>query len=162
MHDQYSVFSGVLGLGKPHVFWCCSVQFILSVTSDSLWSHGLQHSRPPCPSPTPRACSNSCPWSWWWHPTISFSVVHFSCLQSFPASASFPTSQFFASGGQSIGESALASVLPIWCWSYLYWFYFKSYFICALKLYRVRSENEKRLGNGGKRARVMNSPFNNC
>ena len=75
--------------------------------------HGLQHSRLPCPSPTPETCSNSCPSSWWCHPTISSSVVPFSsCLQSFPASGSFPRSQFFASGGQSMGVSASTSVLP--------------------------------------------------
>ena len=92
----------------------CSVQFSHSVVSDSLWSHGLQHTRLPCPSPTPRACSNSCPSGWWCHPTISSSVIpFFSCLQSFPASGSFPMSQFFASGGQSIGASASASVLPM-------------------------------------------------
>ena len=89
-----------------------SVQLSLSVMSDSLWPHGLQHSRLPCPSPTPRAYSNSCPSSWWCHPTISSSAVPFSfCLQSFPASGSFLMSQFFASGGQSIGASA--SVLPM-------------------------------------------------
>ena len=76
--------------------------------------HGLQHARFPCPSPTPRACSNSCPSSQWCHPTISSSVVPFSsCPKSFPASGSFPTSQLFASGGQSIGASASASVLPM-------------------------------------------------
>ena len=90
-----------------------SVQFSHSVTSDSLWPHGLQHARPPCPSPTPRACSNSCLSSQWCYPTISSSVVSFSCLQSFPASGSFPMSQFFTSGGQSIGVSASASVLPM-------------------------------------------------
>ena len=91
-----------------------SVQFSRSVMSDSLQSHGLQHTRLPWPSPTPRACSNSCPSSRWCHPTISSSVVpFFSCLQSFPASRSFPVSQFFASGGQSIGVSASVSVLPI-------------------------------------------------
>ena len=75
---------------------------------------GLPHTRLPCPSPTPRACSNSCPSSRWCHPTISSSVVPFStCLQSFPGSGSFPMSQFFASGGQSIGVSASASVLPM-------------------------------------------------
>ena len=80
--------------------------------SDSFWLHGLQHARLPCPSPTPEACSNSCPLSWWYHPTISSSVISFSsCLQSCPASGSFPISQFFASGGQSIGASASASVL---------------------------------------------------
>ena len=91
-----------------------SVQFSNSVMSDSLRPHGLQHTRPPCPSPTPRACPNSCPLSQWYHPTISSSVIpFFSCLQSLPASRSFPTSQFFASGEQSIGVSASASVLPI-------------------------------------------------
>ena len=91
-----------------------SVRFSCSVMSDSLQPHGLQHSRLPCPSPTPKACSNSSPLSWWCHPTISSSVIPFSsCLQSFPASGSFPRSQFFTSGGQSIGVSALASVLPM-------------------------------------------------
>ena len=90
-----------------------SVQFSHSVMSDSLWPHGLQHARLPCPSPPPRARSNSCPLSWWCHPTISSSVVPFSCLQSFPASGSFTISQFFASGGRSIGASVLASVLPM-------------------------------------------------
>ena len=84
-------------------------QFSRSVVSDSLRPHGLEHARPPCPSPTPRACSNSCPSSQWCHPTISSSVVPFSLrLQSFPASGSFPISQLFASGGQSIGASASA------------------------------------------------------
>ena len=78
-----------------------SVQFSCSVMSNSLWPHGLQHARPPCPSPTPRVYSNSCPLSWWWHSTISSSVVPFSSrLQSFPASGSFPKSQLFTSGGQ--------------------------------------------------------------
>ena len=90
-----------------------SVQFSLSVVSDSLWPHGLQHARLPCPWPTPGACSNSCPSSWWCHPTISSSVIPFSsCLQSFPASVSFPLSQFLTSGGQSTGALALGSVLP--------------------------------------------------
>ena len=80
---------------------------------DSLWSYELQHSRLPCPSPTPGICSNSCPWSWWYHPTISSSVFPFSHLQSFPVSGSFPVSQFFASGGQIIGASASASVYPV-------------------------------------------------
>ena len=93
--------------------WISSVQFSRSVMSDSLWLHGLQHSRPPCPSPTPGVYSNSCPLSWWCHPTISSSVILFSCLQSFPASGSFPMSPFFASGDQSIGVSASASVLPM-------------------------------------------------
>ena len=88
--------------------------FSCSVVSDSLQPHGLQPARLPCPSPTPGACSNSCPLSQWCHPTISFSVIPFSsCLQSFPSSGYFPRSQFFASGGQSIGASASASVLPL-------------------------------------------------
>ena len=91
-----------------------SVQFSLSVVSDSLWPHGLLHARLPCPSSTHRACSNSCPSSWWCHPTISSSVILFSSrLQSFSASGSFPVNQFFTSGGQSIGVSASASVLPM-------------------------------------------------
>ena len=82
--------------------------------SDFLWPHGLQHARPPCPSPTPGVYSNSCPLSWWCHRTISSSAVPFSSrLQSFPASGSLQMSQFFASGGQSIGVSASASVLPM-------------------------------------------------
>ena len=91
-----------------------SVQFSLSVMSDSLQPHALQHARLPCPSPTPRAYSNSCPSSLRCHPTVSSSVVPFSsCLQSFPTSGSFPMSQLFASGGQGIGASASASVLPM-------------------------------------------------
>ena len=82
--------------------------------SDSLLPHGLQHARLPCPSLSPGVCSNVCPLSQWCHPTISFSVASFfSCRQSFPASGSFPMSQIFASGGQSIGASASASVLPM-------------------------------------------------
>jgi len=88
-------------------------QFSPSVVSDSLRPHKLQHVRPPCPSPTPGAYSNSCPSSQWCHPTISCSVVPFSYLQSFTASGSFPMSQFLASGGQSIGVSPSASVLPM-------------------------------------------------
>ena len=88
-------------------------QFSCSVVSDSLQPYGLQHARLPCPSPTPRACSNSCLSSQWCHPTISSSVVPFSsCPQSFPESGSFPVSQFFTSGGQSTGVSASGSVLP--------------------------------------------------
>ena len=91
-----------------------SVQFSRSVVSNSLWHHGLQQARLPCPSPTPRACSNSCPSSQWCHPTISSSVIPFSSWpQSFQASGSFQMSQLFASGGQSIGVSASTSVLPI-------------------------------------------------
>ena len=82
--------------------------------SDSLWLHGLQQARLPCPSPTPRACSNTCPSSRWCHPTISSSVIPFSSrLQSFPASGSFPMSHLFTSSGLSIGVSASASVLPM-------------------------------------------------
>ena len=90
-----------------------SVQFSCSVVSDSLRPYGLQHTRPPCPSPTPGAYSNSCPLSRWCHPTISSSVVPFSCSQSFPASGSFQMSKLFASGGQSIGVSASTPVLPM-------------------------------------------------
>ena len=90
-----------------------SVQFSHSVVSDSLRPHGLQHIRPPCPSPTPGVYSNSCPLTRWCHPTISSSVIPFSSgLQSFTASGSFQTSEFFASGGQSIGVSA-SLVLPM-------------------------------------------------
>ena len=88
--------------------------FSRSIVSNSFWPQGLQHARLPCPSPSRRACSNSCPLSWWCHSTISSSVVPFSsCLQSFPASGSFLISQLFASGGQSIRASASASVLPV-------------------------------------------------
>ena len=90
----------------------CSVQFSLWAVSDSLRPHEPQHARPPCPSPTPRVCLNSCPLSRWCHPAISSSAVPVSsCPQSLPASGSFPRSQLFASGGQSIGVSASASVL---------------------------------------------------
>ena len=88
--------------------------FSCPIISNSLWPHGLQHARLPCPSPSRGACSNSRPLSQWYHPTISPSVVPFSpCLQSFPASGSFLMSQLFTSGGQSIGASASASVLPV-------------------------------------------------
>ena len=91
-----------------------SVQLSHSILSDSLRPHGLQHARPPCPSPTPGVYSNSCPLSRWYHPTISSSVIPFSSrLQSFPASGSFPRSQFFTSSGQSMGVSASPSVLPM-------------------------------------------------
>ena len=89
----------------------CSVQFSCPVMSDSLRPHRLQYPRLLYPSPIPGACSNSCPSSWWCHPIISSSVIPFSWLQSFPASGSFLMSQFFTSGGQSIGASA--SVLPV-------------------------------------------------
>ena len=91
-----------------------TVQFSHSVMPDSLRPHGLQHSRPPCPSPTPRVYPNPCPLSWWCHPTISSSVAPFSShLQSFPALGSSQMSQFFASGGQNIEVSASTSVLPM-------------------------------------------------
>ena len=91
-----------------------SVQFSHSVVSDSLWPHGLQHARPPCPSSTPGVYSNSCPLSQWCHPAVSSSVIPFSsCLQSFPASGSFQMSQFFTSGGQRTGVLSSASVLPM-------------------------------------------------
>ena len=101
-----------------------SVQFSHSIISDSSPPHGLQHSRPPCPSPTPRVYSNSSPLSQWCHPTISSSVVPFSsCLQSFSASGSFQMSQLFTSGGQRFGVSASTSVLPmnIQDWFHLGW-----------------------------------------
>ena len=101
-----------------------SVQFSHSVVSDSLWPHESQHARPPCPSPTPGVYSNSCPSSQLCHPAISSSVVPFSsCPQSLPAWGSFPMSQLFAWGGQSIGVSASASVLPMNTqdWSPLGW-----------------------------------------
>ena len=105
----------------PHSFtfiqlitYISSIQFSFSVMSNSLWPHGLQHTRFLCPSPTPKVCSNSCLSSRWCHPTISSSVVPFSsCFQSLLASGSFQMSQFFESGGQSIGVSASASVLPM-------------------------------------------------
>ena len=103
-----SIFPGLHSL-----FNLLLIQFSHSVLSDSLHPHELQNARLPCPSPTPRACSNSCPSSWWWHPTISSSVIPFSCLQSFPASGSLLRSQLIASGGQSIVGSASASVLPM-------------------------------------------------
>ena len=105
--------SVLLSLPKdsPHL---SSVQFSHSVVSDSLWPHGLQHDRPPCPSPTPRGYSNSCPLRRWCHPTILSSFISFSFhLQSFPASGSFQMSQFFDSSGQNIGVSASTSVLPM-------------------------------------------------
>ena len=101
-----------------------SVQFSHSVISDSLQPHEPQHTRPPCPSPTPRVYPNPCPSSRWCHPTISSSVIPFSsCPQSFPASGPFPMSQLFPSGGQSIGVSASASVLLVNTqdWSPLEW-----------------------------------------
>ena len=120
----FSVLEGKHFFFKPLNVNRFSVQFSHSVMSDSLRPHGLQHARPPCPSPTPGAYSDSCPLSRWCHPTISSFVIRFSsCVQSFAASGSFPMSQFFTSGGQSIGVSASASVLPmnIQGWSPLGW-----------------------------------------
>ena len=117
-----------------------SVQFSYSVMSNSLRPYGLQHARLPCPSSTPRACSNSCPSSQWCHPTISSSVIHFfSCPQSFPTSGSFQMSQFFASGGQSTEVSASTSVLPMNTqdWSPLGWTGWTS--LQAKRLWRVFS-----------------------
>ena len=100
-----------------------SVQFSCSVVSNSLQPRELQHTRPPCPSQTSRVYPNSCPSSWWCHLATSSSVIPFFCPQSLPASGSFPMSQFFAWGGQSIGVSASASVLPMNTqeWSPLGW-----------------------------------------
>ena len=104
----------ILTVFFPGRFTNGSVQLSSSVVSNSLRPHGLQHARLPCPSPSPRPCSNSCPLTHWGHPTISSSVIPFSsCLQSFPASGSFPLDQFFASGGQSIRVSASASAFPM-------------------------------------------------
>ena len=113
---QYHVSGGFLGgaNGKESACQCRRHQFSHLVVSDSLQPHGLQYAKLPSPSPTPRACSNSCPSSQWCHPIIASSVIPFSsCLQSSPASGSLPMSQFFVSGGQSIGASASASVLPM-------------------------------------------------
>ena len=104
---------GPWGKPRPRLQFS-SVHFSRSVVSDSLRPHGLQHARPPCPLPMPGVYSNSSPWSRWCHPTISSSVIPFSShLQSFLASGSFQMSWFFTSGGQSIGVSASASVLPM-------------------------------------------------
>ena len=114
-------------VNTTYSFWIVSsyaIQFSRSVVSDSLRPHESQHTRPPCPSTTPRVYSNSCPSSQWCHPAISSSVVPFSCCpQSLPASGPFPVNQLFAWGGQSTGVSALASVLPMNTqdWSPLGW-----------------------------------------
>ena len=105
-------FSPLSYLGSP--FLRQLLLFSCSIMSNSLQPHGLQNSRPPCPSPSPGPCSNSCPLSWWCHSTILSSVVPFSsCLQSFPASGAFLRSWLFTLGGQNIGTSASASVLPM-------------------------------------------------
>ena len=114
-------WAGSLGQSRSLLHLPSESEFILRLShscsvadsSPALWPHGLQHARPPCPSPSPGACSNSRPSSEWCHPTISSSVIPLSCPQSFPASGSFPMSQLFASGGQRIGASASASVLPM-------------------------------------------------
>ena len=99
---------------QKRILTFCSVQFSRSVVSDSLWPHEPQHARPPCLPPTPRVYSNSCPLSWWCHPTVSSSVVPFSsCPQPHPASGSSLMTRLFARGGQSIQVSASASVLPV-------------------------------------------------
>ena len=115
LHDLLSSFhvdSPLMIVQKWGLLWFSSVS--CSVVSDSLWPHESQHTRPPCPSSTPRVYSNPCPSSQWCHPAISSSVIPFSsCPQSLPASGSFPMSQFFTWGGQSIGVSASTSVLPM-------------------------------------------------
>ena len=104
--------SGNIDLQDYYNLVCVRVTCCCSIVSEFLWPHGLHHIRLPCPSLTPGACSNSCPLSWWCHPTISFSVIPFSsCLQSFPASGSFPMSRLFRLGGQIIGDST--SVFPM-------------------------------------------------
>ena len=115
-------------MASVHFFYSAaiqsSVQFSHSVVSDCLWPHEPQHARPPCPSPVPRVYLNPCPLSWWCHLTISSSVIPFSsCPQSFSASRSFPMSQLFTAGGQSIGVSASTLVLPMNTqdWSPLGW-----------------------------------------
>ena len=139
------------------LFCISSVQFSRSVVSNSLRPHGLQHAWPPCPSPTPRVYSNSCPLSQWCHLTISSSVIPFSsCPQSLPASGSFQMSQLFTSGGQSIGVSASTSVLPIntqdwfpWGWTgskHQIWFSifllfsFTIFILCSISTHPAVSE----------------------
>ena len=114
---QYAAAASIqkeFNVSNMWVLGCTSLQFGRSVVSHSLRSHESQHARPPCPSPAPGVYPNPCPSSWWCHPTISSSVIPFSSHpQSLPASGSFPTSQLFTWGGQSIGISASASVLPM-------------------------------------------------
>ena len=116
-HESYPLTShAVVTTILLYVCFITSLTIFSSVAQSylTLRPHGLQHTRPPCPSSTPRIYSNSCPLNWWCHPNISSSVVSFSsCLQSFPASRSSQMSQFFASRGQTIGVSASASVLPM-------------------------------------------------
>ena len=123
-HKLESRLPGEISITSDMQIQFSPVQFIHSVVSDSLWPHESQHSRPPCPSPTPRVYSNSSPSSRWFHPAISCSVIPFSsCSQSLPASGSFPMSQLFAWAGQSTGVSASASVLTMNTqdWSPLGW-----------------------------------------
>ena len=120
-HDWNYLAAAYMGV---YMYPISSVQFSLSVVIDCLWSHEMQHARPPWPTPTPGVYPNSYSLSQWGHPTISSSVVPFSsCPQSFPASGSFQMSQLFASGGQNIGVSASTSVLPMNTqdWSPLGW-----------------------------------------
>ena len=124
LEDMFLLLKKLLTNSVILKYMSASVQFSCRVVSDSLWPDGLQHTRLPCPSSTPRVDSNSCPLSQWCHPTISSSVVTFtSCPQSFLASESFQLSQFFTSGGQSIGVPASTSVLPmnIQDWFHLGW-----------------------------------------
>ena len=102
-----------LAMASEQFGFVVQISCISSVVSDSLWPHGLQHTRLSCPSPSPKTCSSSCPLSQWYHPTISFFIALFSsCPQSFPVSGSFPMSWLFASNGQGVGASTSASVLP--------------------------------------------------
>ena len=126
MTNQLTMLAFILSGGTYTQFkpFPGSVQFSHSVVSNSLWPYGLQHARPPCPSPTPGVYSNSCPSSWWCHATISSSAIPFSSsLQSFPASGSFPMSQFFASGGQSIDYVVwiMETALKMWIVSINLW-----------------------------------------
>ena len=111
LKQVYIIWPSFWKLGIQKQLQFSSVQFSRSVMSEIFWPRGLQHARLSCPSPSPGACSNSCPSSRWCHPSISSSVI--SCLQSFPASGTFSMSQLFASDGQSTGASASASVLPM-------------------------------------------------
>ena len=110
-------FSGIKELERSSklvsTYGISSAQFGRSVVSNPAWPHGLKHTRPPCPSSSPKVYSNSCPLSWWCHPTISSSVIPFFWLQSFPPSGSFQMNQVFTLDDQSIGPSASASVLPM-------------------------------------------------
>ena len=111
---QFSIQFSALWIQDMLKFYLSSFQFSRSIMSDPLWPHKSQHTRLPCPSPTPRVHSNSCPSSWWCHPAISSSIIPFSsCSQSLPVSGSLPISQIFAWGGQNIGVSASASVIPM-------------------------------------------------